>query len=198
MNAFPGSSHACSMVPVGWEEERKVKQVTMYSGKRIGQGIALVLLLALLLCDGTVASAQATLTAEFFSPVDPRYSYTVTFTSLEGLINSLTSNPLQGHLSGFNQNTDQINVYSNAGGLAVTILAPQDSSSFTVSVPGLGYTKNFTGADRSASTTSMIVWAVTDPDGIVAKVNAQVEAAAALAASGEASDTTGCFISTIR
>jgi hypothetical protein len=174
-----------------------VKQVTTYSGKGIELGIALVLLLALLLCDGAIASAQGNLTADFFSPSDPLYSYTVRYNTLDELINSLTSNPLQGQLQGFNQNTDRINVYSNAGGLAVTVLAPQNSASFTVSVPGLSYTKTFTGADRTASVIAMQVWAVTDPDGIVAKVNAQVEAAAEAARSGEASES-GCFISTIR
>ena len=144
-----------------------------YSGRGSVQGIAVILLLAVLFFDGATASAQ-NLAAEFFSPADPRYSYTIYYNTLQDLIDSLANNPLRGHLQGFNQYTDQINVYSNAGGLAMTVLAPQNSTSFTLSIPGLNYTKTFTGSDRNATTVAMAAWGVTDPDGIVAQVNAQV------------------------
>ena len=162
--------------------------------KGILRGGAILLALAVLLVGSGFVLAQGTYTAVFYSSAVPRYSYVISYDTLEELTSRLAENPPPNVL-GFDVNTDEINVYSNYAGAAISVEAPANSTDFTVNIPALGYEETFTGDSRPEALDSLDTWAATDPDGVMAEL---ATLPSSLAPAGGTGDGGGCFISTLR
>ena len=162
--------------------------------KGILRGGAILLALAVLLVGSGFVLAQGTYTAVFYSSAVPRYSYVISYDTLEELTSRLAENPPPNVL-GFDVNTDEINVYSNYAGAAISVEAPANSTDFTVNIPALGYEETFTGDSRPEALDSLDTWAATDPDGVMAEL---ATLPSSLAPAGGTGDGGGACFSTLR
>jgi len=154
----------------------------------------LVLGVSLVLITGAFQLASA-YSATLYSNQDPLYSYSVEYDDLDDLPGAIAANPPGDNLS-FDQDADEFDLYSNAGGTVLVVSAEAGSSDITLYIPELGYTKVFAGADRGAALADMQTWADNDPDGIVARVRAAAEPFAGTGIKTNADG--GCFLSTLK
>ncbi len=117
----------------------------------------LLICTGLLFCNSQPANAESLYSISINSTSHPGYSYVINFNSAEEVDNQISLETIQQHIPGYTD-SDPMRASLNFRGLPVVVRFDANSPTMYFSIPAIGVSETFAGADRNASVNMLEEW----------------------------------------